>query len=230
VQWYVVPGAEFVRGSDGREVRGYYSAPGRQIVLAGRHLRSGDVVRHEMLHAVLRQPGHPPPYFQSRCGGWVSCPAVGCADEGAVGPPPSTDAPVLAAADLPLTVEVLPAAVARVLGDSGVTVVVRVTNPRVQPVWVQLADPPGCGSPCPEFTEFGFGIARPGPGPARDGEIRLTSARRFALASGESRVQAFDVDLAGYPVGAYVARAAFNAGDLAFEGPGVAAAPFHIAR
>ncbi len=77
VSWYQVPGSETVDRS-GDEVAGYWAPAGNRIVLGGEATLDGQVVRHEMLHALLRQlKGHPREYFLDRCGGVGSC-ASGC--------------------------------------------------------------------------------------------------------------------------------------------------------
>lgn len=230
VRWFVVPGADTIPLAGQGEVNGYWSAGSNEIVLAEHSVRDGGVVRHEMLHALLRGGGHPPAEFQGRCAGYVTCYGV-CADAGAPYPPPPAGAPVLAPTDLQLTVEATPAAVARVPGDSGVTVVVRATNPRGVPVWVQLVPPPGCGLRCPDFTGFGGGIGFSDfAGVVSQGEIRLTTAGRIALPAGGSAVAVFDFDLDGYRPGTYLALGSFNVAGLSRYGdPGVTAA-FEIER
>lgn len=203
VQWYVVPGADTVPLPGQRDVAGYWSPPSNRIVLAGHVARDGRAVRHEMLHALLRVGGHPPAYFQGRCDGWVTCTAVGCADEGTLPPAASPDAPVLPSSALPITVDVLPAVVHRVPGDSGVTIVVRVTNPLPRAVWVELASPYNCAS-CGEYNGFGFNLD------GGSGAQYLTSVRRFSLPAGGSKLQAMDWDLADYPARTYRVGGTFN--------------------
>ncbi len=41
--------------------------PGHRIYLAGDYVGNELVVRHEMLHELLGQSGHPPAYFEQRC-------------------------------------------------------------------------------------------------------------------------------------------------------------------
>lgn len=233
VRWYAAPG-DSVRLPDGAWAGGYYEADTERIVLADAHRLAGGLVRHEMLHALLGRSagGHPPAYFQGRCGGWVDCAEAGCADEGAAFPAPPAGAAVLAGSELELTGEVAPAAVARAPDDAGAFVVVRVRNPRAEAVWVELAAPPDCGPRCPEYAWFGYGIAYPGSaaGGVSQGELRTTRRRRFALPPGGTRLEAFDVELAGYPAGAYVARVFFNPADWPGAGPGSATVPFRIER
>jgi hypothetical protein len=66
LQWYWVPGAGF--SYDGQRDAGLTeSSPGR-IFIAETFLSSPMVLRHEMLHAILRRAkGHPPAYFNVRC-------------------------------------------------------------------------------------------------------------------------------------------------------------------
>lgn len=205
IAWYVVPGADSVPLPDHRDVAGYWNSADDRIVLAGRVARDGGTVRHEMLHALLRVGGHPPAYFQGRCDGWVDCPDVGCADEGTLPPAAPADAPVLPSSALPITVEVLPAVVNRVPGDSGVTVVVRVTNPRPVPVWVELASPYNCAS-CGEYNGFGFNLNSPG----GSGTMYTTTVRRFALPAGGAKLRAMDWDLSQYPARTYQVGGTFN--------------------
>lgn len=208
VQWYVVPGADSVpRGAGRRDAAAYWSSASNRVVLASHVARDGGTVRHEMLHALLgpAATGHPPAYFQGRCDGWVECPAVGCADEGSPPPAAPADAAVLPASALPISVELLPSVVRRVPGDSGVTVVVRVTNPRPEPVWVELASPFQC-EPCADYNGFGFNLDSPG----GTGTQYMTAVRRFALSAGGSKLRAIDWDLANYPVGTYQVGGTFN--------------------
>ena len=56
VNWYYVPDVN--RVSDGREmVDGYWSKAGNQIVLPGNEVFDGELIRHEMLHALLQTGG-----------------------------------------------------------------------------------------------------------------------------------------------------------------------------
>lgn len=71
VQWYQVPGAVVL--NNGKAVSGYWSSDGNRIVLAEDHVDNGVVVRHEMLHALLREPGHPRAEFLDACASVVAC-------------------------------------------------------------------------------------------------------------------------------------------------------------
>lgn len=68
IEWYVVPGVHTIETSDGPKVGVWsHSTAGVRIVLAGDYANSELVVRHEMLHALLDQEGHPSEYFVERC-------------------------------------------------------------------------------------------------------------------------------------------------------------------
>jgi len=68
VQFYVIPGVQTFSTKDGDKV-GLWSREGRtdRIVIAGDYENHEMVVRHEMLHALLKQEGHPADLFANRC-------------------------------------------------------------------------------------------------------------------------------------------------------------------
>ena len=69
VQFYVVPGVETFATADGPKVGEWISdGAGDRVIIAGNYQLHEMVVRHELLHALLRQSGHPAEYFVSRCG------------------------------------------------------------------------------------------------------------------------------------------------------------------
>lgn len=81
VRWYRVPGAQFV--FHGQAVAGYWNSSTNRIVLAADVLEEGDMVRHEMLHALLRKPVHPRAQFLGSCAALVSCQGICIKDDGA---------------------------------------------------------------------------------------------------------------------------------------------------
>jgi hypothetical protein len=68
IQWYEVPGVATFATDMGPKV-GLWIQNGSSvlIVVAGHYENHEMVVRHEMLHALLGQEGHPPEYFVNRC-------------------------------------------------------------------------------------------------------------------------------------------------------------------
>ena len=68
VEWYVVPDVATFATEQGEKVGIRVKTGDRiQIVLAGQYQMHEMVVRHEMLHALLREPGHPDLYFTDKC-------------------------------------------------------------------------------------------------------------------------------------------------------------------
>lgn len=87
VRWYRTPGSSFAL--NGQREAGMWRSRGNRIVIAGDAVSDGSLVRHEMLHALLRVPGHPPAQFRQACSSLVSCLDV-CADQARKGwRPPS---------------------------------------------------------------------------------------------------------------------------------------------
>ena len=68
LEFYVVPGVETFPTSDGLKVGEWITAgSSSRIVVAGKYQDHEMVVRHEMLHSLLRAEGHPSEYFVNRC-------------------------------------------------------------------------------------------------------------------------------------------------------------------
>jgi hypothetical protein len=67
INFYIVPNVATFRW-EGRDVIGLWMERDSRIVLAGDFAFRDRNVRHEMLHALTRIPGHPPEYFETRCG------------------------------------------------------------------------------------------------------------------------------------------------------------------
>ncbi len=68
IKFYVVPGVETFSTTQGQKV-GEWTSDGTtsRIVIAGNYRDHEMVVRHELLHSLLRKEGHPPEYFVDRC-------------------------------------------------------------------------------------------------------------------------------------------------------------------
>ncbi|MFN2317373.1 MAG: hypothetical protein ABR551_02600 [Gemmatimonadales bacterium] len=68
IEWYVVPGAASFR-ADGAERVGMWQQVGgtSQIVIAGAYAEHEMVVRHEILHHLLGEKGHPEKLFADQC-------------------------------------------------------------------------------------------------------------------------------------------------------------------
>jgi hypothetical protein len=69
VNWYTVPGfmpVELEHHQGG--ALGFWDTYDNRIVVVEAYLDEPWVVRHEMLHAILRRTDHPAEYFERRCG------------------------------------------------------------------------------------------------------------------------------------------------------------------
>lgn len=67
VTWLRVDPPALLQDQDGTPVRGLWIAPGNRIAIHADYLERPLVPKHEMLHALLRVPGHPREYFVTRC-------------------------------------------------------------------------------------------------------------------------------------------------------------------
>ena len=65
VRWYSVPGDEVDDG--GKPATAYWQQSANRVVITVPNVDNGAVVRHEMLHALIRAPGHPRSQFLGRC-------------------------------------------------------------------------------------------------------------------------------------------------------------------
>ena len=71
VSWYTAPHSDLeVRGEP---AFGAWFEQGNRIALASGTTKNPSLVRHEMLHAILRAGGHPSEYFQQKCADEVVC-------------------------------------------------------------------------------------------------------------------------------------------------------------
>ncbi len=196
VQWYLVPGVSSFPTGQGDLSGAYYRAQNR-IVLAESASSTGGVVRHEMLHALLRiSDAHPAAYFQRRCAGIVNCDG-NCAQ--VIDPAPSDPNAVLVdPAELSLDLALYPASGR--LRDSGgwYVAAASVTNQRAIPVRVALPQK-GVG----QYLSFAYS----------DNcwmVTHLSTSSSINLAPGETRYHAFDHQWCRFDAGPVTARASLG--------------------
>ena len=137
VSWYQVPGSDVV-DSNGEDVAGYWGPISNSIVLAGNGILFGDLVRHEMLHALVReQSGHSRAFFLEKCAGVVSC-GPKCRSD--AGPAPSIDPMVQRVSSdvLELSVSVVPEHPTSSVDEGVFAIIVAAHNPNPYPVVVTL--------------------------------------------------------------------------------------------
>jgi hypothetical protein len=170
---------------NGQEVGGYWAPGTNRIVLAGDGTLVGALVRHEMLHALVRQQkGHPREYFLDRCAGVVSCAQL-CIDD--AGPAPTDEAAPRVPSDvLKLGVSVVPNAPSSSVDGGVFTVIVTATNPNPYAIVI---------TPNPSVYNQSFRYLLTGPA----GELgRSEFIYDFAVkhfAPGETKRQYFDLSI-----------------------------------
>ena len=193
VQWYTVPGVTSFPLTDGKEANGYYSEASGEIVLANGPDADPVVVRHEMLHALLRnQRGHPRGYFLERCAGVVTCQPACRAD---AGPPPPNPAGtvIVAPSALQVAAELSPATPSASTDGGWFTLTVTATNAGTTPV--QLAFAPGA-----PITGFGYEMVFDPPAvgnletnPPFRSDDYVTDPNDLLFAPGETKRYIFDL-------------------------------------
>ena len=137
ITWYVVPNAWSIPLAGKENIGGYWSKATNEIVLAGQSSLDGGSVRHEMLHALLNEPGHPRAAFLAACGGTVEC-DVNCISDAGPPPPPDSSAVTVTPDELGISVSVAPAAPSASVNDGFFTVTVLASNATGRPVVVAL--------------------------------------------------------------------------------------------
>lgn len=176
VNWYRVQGVDAIPLGDGTSVNARWDAYGNRIILAGDTEFAGDLVRHEMLHALLRVGGHPRYAFIARCGGVVVC-TEECITEAGPASQPDPAAQAVAPSALEIGVEVTPAAPSSSVNDGEFMMVVTARNPSASPVIVQLP-PPGDAGPSASFGFQIVGIS--GSSTSYDMRAEVPEVTRFA--------------------------------------------------
>jgi hypothetical protein len=135
VSWYVLPNQTQFE-VNARKYQSYWFARGNAIVITASSRLDGQLVRHEMLHA-LAGPEHRQEYFVDKCGGVVVCESSCLAEAGEL-PTPPTNSPIVQSIDLDTELRVDPAD-ASLAKDSGwIALTVSIANLREYPVWTRL--------------------------------------------------------------------------------------------
>lgn len=214
--WYVVPG-NFTPLPSNPYAAGYADVTARRIILAGSIWDSGGDVRHEMLHALLGREytrdspavAHPPEYFQGRCAGAVACPGP-CAE---AGPAPSTapaNAPELPLSGLLLNIELLTSPASWSGPDSILSIIVGVTNPSAEAMWVSLEASPAIAQPFTSY--FSFQIAPAGRDTQLVSLVQSVPTGRIPFAAHQARTSVLDINLRGFRLspGEYIVSGGFN--------------------
>lgn len=137
-------------------VVGEWNSASNSIVLLDSYVTNPTVVRHEMVHALLRAGGHPAPTFRDDCSGIVSCMGQCARQVGdpAIAPHTARRMPV---DSLVVTQTIFPSRIDLSKDSEGwFALVVEVKNTRPYPVWARLLPFPGAPG-----TAATFGYASP---------------------------------------------------------------------
>ena len=179
---------------NGDELTGYWSSADNRIVLKTSEMLNGSLVRHEMLHALLKAGGHPRNEFLGKCAGVVVC-AGGCVrDAGPYPKPPET--PIHIGDDsLDITVDIEPRN--PTTGSGGffsITVFARNRSSHWATVTPLL-------NPSDSIITFGYDVrgGTTGGGVTEGGTAADPSERIFA--PGESKKMVFDFMIGDAPFG-----------------------------
>lgn len=207
VRWYVMPGAHsFDLG--GMRVAGVWTRAGNAITV-GEHARmNGQLVRHEMLHAVLQGGSHPRSQYLSRCAGVVTC-GENCIREAGPAAPPSATVPRVLPTALSVRFDLAPGIPTSAKDDGWFTLTVEAKNGRSTPVVIELPT-----SVAGSNRAFAFDIV--GPLVAYRRSVRVVDDDVAYFQPGATKRYVFDFQLAGEEnpagliPGTYSIRAAFG--------------------
>lgn len=183
VTWYEVP-AGVPLHSDGKPVSAYWSAGGNQIVVSASVAMVGQVIRHEMLHALLRTKGHSRADFLERCAGRVICSSQCVQDAGPAAAVPAS-VPRVGPSAMQVTVLADPVNPYSDVNNGYFSMIVRVRNPAPEPVFVVLPEPITVGGP----LSFSYRLSGVG-GEAVD--LLALDAGVATFAAGEIKEHVFD--------------------------------------
>jgi hypothetical protein len=195
IQWFAAPGELRDPSNPADLLEGYWSAASNRIVLTSNDTVDGSIVRHEMLHALVRAKGHPRSAFLQHCGGVVACPQACVADAGTAPSPDAATARVTPA-EIEVTSDVAVVSPGSSSEPSFGTFTVFAHNPFPYPVVVVLPDHFGGGV----ATTFSYGIIRlHSGGGVGSGDLAFDIGATY-FAAGETKRAVFDFAVLSTPV------------------------------
>lgn len=194
----------------GDPIIGYWNSANNQIVLVSSAMLDGEAVRHEMLHALVRKPGHPRNQFLGNCAGTVACQGACITDAGTFPPPPVS--PIQVTGDsLDITMSIAPRNPTPAVDGGFFTITVFVRNRSAH--WATVMPAFTYTDPLRSFTfvVLNSDIA----GGLTGGEIAVDPSERI-FAPGESKKQVFDFRIGDdafgqqFPAGNYIVRGGYS--------------------
>jgi hypothetical protein len=189
VQWYVLPNTSTLQLNDGTGVNAAWERRGNRIMLAGEldGRYAGDLVRHEMLHALLQAGSHPRDAFIGRCGGVVVC-TTECDAGPASAPASDPNAILVDAARLAIGVEVTTTPASPPDSERYVMMIVTARNPSAESWRVSLAPSGDAGAP----ASFSYNLENKAIGAQVRYDMRADAPEVTRLAAGETKRFIFD--------------------------------------
>ena len=205
VTWYQTP--EVVHDTHSGDVIAGYWVPGsNRIVLTTSVMMDGGIVRHEMLHALLKGGGHPRGQFLGNCAGTVDCEEACAADAGPYPSPP--ESPIAVPGDsIEITLDVEPQTPARNIDEGRFSLTVFARNRTAR--WITVSPAAGADA----LHTFSFDVH--GANGATAGDQRAIDPSQTIFSPHETKRQVFDLVIGDYPIanqllpGNYTGRGAF---------------------
>lgn len=188
IQWFSVPGELSDPSNPAEPVDAYWSAASNRIVLNSNDTVAGNIVRHEMLHALVRSKGHPRSQFLEKCGGIVSCPS-GCVADAGAPPQPDPATPRVSPDVLEVTSDVAVVSPSTATQPSFAQFTILAHNPFAYPITVVL---PGNGTGGAART-FRYGIIRTVSGGGIGFSDQTFDIGATYFAAGETKRDVFDL-------------------------------------
>lgn len=196
----------------GEPIGGYWNSFTNRIVLTRAAVLDGGSVRHEMLHSLLRKPGHPRNQFLGKCGGMVHC-SGSCIEDAGPYPQPSETLIDVSGDSIDITLNIDPRNPNSAYDGGFFSITVAVRNRSAQ--WVTVPSFYSTVFPGYESTRtFLFDVR--GPAGGISGAERRLDESEWIFAPGETKKQVFDFTVGNdlfarkLPAGNYRARGGYS--------------------
>lgn len=207
VRWYMMPGVQSFARKD-MKVAGVWTRANNSIVVGEHVMLNGQLVRHEMLHALMQYGIHTRREFLQRCGGVVTC-LQSCIEEAGPAHAGDPEIPRVPATQLEVDFEISPARPAMFEHEGWFSLIVKARNPSTHPVLAILPSAGTLGS-----RSFALDVAGPAVSYRRTAQATDTSMIYFG--PGETKRHVFDFRLtnayggSGLAPGTYTVRAGYG--------------------